>query len=173
MNSCGVPHGTILGPLLFLIYNTDMHSPTSLHCLHFADDISVFTLVEWINFFNDKLCKIFKWLCTKYLCLNVGKSCSTVVTNKHIETSPVRKIHNIRLYFSCETKFIRITVETKLLFAWKFIYLNSDWLPKVALKKNCLVIMKSYTKTVYKVLYIIFFGFWANIEPFKPCVFCF
>ena len=80
---CGVPQGSILGPLLFLLYVNDIvYSSETLKFILYADDTSVFYSKKnpslAFNTLNIELEKITKWLVANKLSINVKKTNYTI-----------------------------------------------------------------------------------------------
>ena len=85
----GVPQGSILGPLLFLLYINDIVVASNI-CKFtlFADDTSLFfsheNKTEGAKILNIELSNIADWLAANKLSLNVKKSQLLIFTNQHI-----------------------------------------------------------------------------------------
>ena len=83
----GVPQGSILGPLLFLLYINDIVLSSSI-CKFtlFADDTSLFysnnNKAEGAKILNAELSKIAEWLAANKLSLNVSKSKLLIFSKK-------------------------------------------------------------------------------------------
>ena len=83
----GVPQGSILGPLLFLLYINDIIMSSDIFkFILFADDTSLFyshkNKHEAVGILNHELSKISQWLAANKLSLNVSKSKLLIFTNQ-------------------------------------------------------------------------------------------
>jgi len=83
----GVPQGSVLGPLLFLIYMNDISKTVTNSKLRlFADDSNLFvsgsSVEQIVNDSNIMLTRLFEWFQANELTLNVDKTCFTLFTNK-------------------------------------------------------------------------------------------
>ena len=84
--TCGVPQGSTLGPLLFLIYINDIpNCSKKLQFRIFADDTNVFytnsSTVEVESVMNIEIEKLFRYCATNKLSINLKKTNFMLITN--------------------------------------------------------------------------------------------
>ena len=121
--SCGVPQGSILGPLLFLLYINDMQAACSCKLFLFADDsallISGEDKVQVEEALSIELMKVRTWLTDNKLSLHLGKTESILFGSNH-SLSKVKlqhfkvQIDNIAISCKEEVTYLGCILDNKM-----------------------------------------------------------
>ena len=123
LTTIGVPQGSILGPLLFLIYVNDAATVSPLFkCILYADDttlISTFCSASPAQLLCSELNNVFMWLCSNKLSLNIAKTKYMVF---HSPNKPPPEFPNLYINSSIlervnEFNFLGINITSTL--SWK------------------------------------------------------
>ena len=114
----GVLQGTVLGPLLFILYVNDLDSVVKKSTIKlFADDVLLYapadTKQECSALQND-LNAIFNWTIRWQLKLNIAKCEALAITNKRKPISFTYSINGQSLSWNDPVKYLGLLVDHKL-----------------------------------------------------------
>ena len=122
--NCGVPQGSVLGPLLFLLYITDLNQAITFCKLHhFADDTNLLYLGKSIKKLNKlvnfDLKNLLYWLNANKISLNVKKTKLVIFKSKRkqFDGEIKLKLSSKRLFPTDSVKYLGVKIDRNL--SWK------------------------------------------------------
>lgn len=136
----GVPQGSILGPLLFLIYINDVvtiFKDLNINCKLFADDIMIYFSSDNISMIekvlNESLKRLVKWLNSNQLKINLSKTVFMLIRNRRskLNNKCIIKLEDNQIKEVVETKYLGIIIDNFLSFDNNANYVANKFAKKI------------------------------------------
>lgn len=169
----GVPQGSVLGPLLFLIYINDIVKIASNNCeiRLFADDALIYTAGNSSTEINERLNKqmekIDEWIKINKLYINVEKTKVMLVRGirKKVKEENIKiKLRSKELDVVTEIKYLGIIIDRNLNFSKHVDYISKKVGAKLGVMRRIGRDISAYTRCiVYKAMIAPMFDYCGSI----------
>ena len=156
----GVPQGSVLGPLLFLIYINDLHQCIkNSSCFHFADDTNLLYIPpnkmrnrNIVRRLNIDLKLLNNWLMANKISLNSSKTELIVFRKNNVPMPNLKiKLNGVNLKPKHVIKYLGITIDEHLTFKTHINIMNS----KLKRANNLLALSSITSQIIYSNKFII------------------
>ena len=142
----GVPQGSVLGPLLFILFTADMWNNLENKIVAYADDTTLYSEIASpsersavADSLNRDLLRIQEWCCTWGMKLNPTKTHSIIISRSRTPNPPHLPLNlcgsNLEVVDSL--KLLGITIDDKLTFEKHIRLLASSIAQKTGLLRKC------------------------------------
>ena len=174
----GVPQGSILGPLLFLLYINDISN--SSHLLKFilyADDTNIFycsdNIQQLCDTVNEELLGVVQWFKSNRLSVN-SKKTNFVLFGSNQKTRKLQNVEifldNIKITRTETAKFLGVVIDENLTWKNHINYIENKIAKNVGIIKRVRYLLSEKTlNTLYNTLVLPYINYcniiWANNKP--------
>ena len=147
--SCGVPQGSCLGPLLFLLYINDVSLISNFNTTLFADDTCLMMADNNLKNLEHKvqieLKKVNSWLCQNKLFLNFSKTNYMIINRQPLKTCRCNfkiALNGITINRAHAVKYLGLFIDDNLKWTSQINYLFTQLARGTGLPTDCVILFQ-------------------------------
>ena len=156
----GVPQGSVLGPILFLIYINDLPDKIKSKCRLFADDSLLYrkiTSQEDISQLQEDLDEVLQWCNIWNMTLNIDKCEHMNVTSKHAPSNSDYKLDQHHMTKVKEYKYLGLHISDNLSWSTHINHIKNKankvlYVTKLALARSSQKVKETAYKSIVRPL---------------------